>query len=253
MAGNLIIGSSHALYLSEAVGTFQANWDVATSDVIEIATRSGAETSVLYALTAPPFVEFRTNSNGITTAALGPLIDKALRFNDSKSKVIFSIGGNEHNAAFMYANPVPFDFFEPKFPEMDSSRQTIPLAEMKDILRRRLSRSQVAMRLAAQRLPAARCYYLTPPPPIPSAEQIGSQPEIFDFSKRPVESKFIRLKIYNVYVELMSIFCSENGILFIPPQSENCDESGFLLDRFWLGCTHATPEYYSRIVEELGL
>ena len=42
MAGNLIIGSSHALYLSEAVGTFQANWDVATSDVIEIATRSGA-------------------------------------------------------------------------------------------------------------------------------------------------------------------------------------------------------------------
>ena len=253
MARNLIIGSSHALYMSEATGTFEANWDAATSDTIRIATKSGHDTSILYALTAPPFVVFTSHPNGTATAALGPLIEKAAPFNTPDSKVIFSIGGNEHNAAFMYANPVPFDFFDPKVPQMDSARQIIPLAEMNDILRRRLSRSQVATRLAAQKLPLAQRYYLAPPPPIPSSEHIASQPEIFDFKKFKVENKFVRLKIYNLYLEIMSSFCRDNGIQFIEPVYKNCDTDGFLLEDFWSGCTHAKPEYYSGIVQQLGL
>lgn len=253
MSGNLIIGSSHSLHLAAAVGSYAADWQEASRDLIPIQSTTGAQTHLLFTTNRPNFLELAAGPGGRVTATFGPLMDKVRAYDRPGAKVVLNIGGNEHNIRFLCAQPTPFDFHHPSAPGLIPGRQVIPAREMAAILRGLLERTLTVTRLIAAELPQAERYYLPPPPPIESEAQIRTNPAIFDFDAHGIEDAGVRLKIYNLYIEIVAGFCAANQIRFLPPTPAHRDEKGFLREPFWDGSTHANPDYYAPIVSELGL
>jgi hypothetical protein len=252
MTANLIIGSSHALYFSEAVGAHTATWKDA-SDLVPIGSGEGAQNFLIYTTNRPSFIELSRAADGQAVGRFGPLLKKIRRFDRKGAKVVFGIGGNEHNLRFMRAHPKAFDFVHPDHPGVEPGRQILPIAVMRELMAQLLERTFMVTRLIAAELPRAEHYYLPPPPPIPSEAQIRSSPEVFDFSTYAVEHPAVRLKLYALYLEAAQAFCRETGLTYLPPPSEHRDAKGFLAEPFWYGTTHATPDYYRGIVSQLGL
>lgn len=253
MSANLIIGASHALQFAAAAGRFQADWKQASQDLVRLDTASGAETWLLFVTNRPEFMTLQAGPRGEAVASFGPLMDRIRAFDRPDAKVVFNIGGNEHNIRFLCAQPKPFDFLHPSWPGVIPGRQIIPAATMAGIVRGLLERTLLVTRLIAAELPRAQRYCLAPPPPIASEAQIRTNPAIFDFDANGIEDAGVRLKIYSLYVELLAEFCAAQGLSFLPPRPENRDGRGFLAEPYWNGSTHATPEYYRRDVTELGL
>lgn len=252
MSANLIIGSSHAIQFAQAVGELRATWDEA-ADFVDLVTPSRRKTSLIYTTNRPHFLELRQDTAGAITADFSPFIEKVRQFDRADRKLIFYIGGNEHNAAFLQAHPKPFDFVHPDFPTIELGRQIIPLSVMRETLRSSMQRTLLVTRLIANQAPRAQRFYVAPPPPIPSDAHIRGNPEVFDFSRRDIERASVRLKIYRLYLEIVAAFCAEAGLTYLPPRAEHCDEQGFLSEAFWAGSTHASIEYYRGLVSELGL
>jgi hypothetical protein len=249
---NLIIGSSHVMKLALAFGELRATWEEA-ADLVELTAADGRKASLLYTTSRPHFLAFRNGEKGQIIAEFSPFIEKVRQFDREECKVVLGIGGNEHNIRFLYADPKPFDFVLPGSPAIEPGRQIIPLSVMRETLRSMLERTLLVTRLIAAQAPRAQRFYLAPPPPIPSDAQMRSDPEIFDFERHEIERASVRLKIYRIYLEIIEAFCAETGLTYLPPRAEHCDEQGFLAEPFWFRTTHATPEYYSGIVSELGL
>jgi hypothetical protein len=253
MSANLVIGSSHALHFSKAIGEYSATLDEAKNKLVRIESGSGNDNYLLYALPKPDFVHLQQIAGGSWEVNYDQPMDEIRKFNTAESKVIFMLGGNEPNGFFFYKSPKPFDFFHPGHPETDPRKQIVPLAEIRTIVNRLLFRATLSMRALAKQLPLAKRYYVAPPPPIPSDDHISSYPEIFDFKTHGIEDKNIRLKIYLLQVEIMSEVCKNNGLEFRGPIKSNMDEVGFLAEAYWEGCTHASAPYYADLVRDLGL
>lgn len=253
MSANLIIGSSHALIFSKAVGGYSATAEEAKNNLIRIESKSGNDNFLLYAMPKPDFVHLNRNGGDSWEVKFDRPIDEIRKFNDKNSKVIFMLGGNEPNSNFFYENPKPFDFFHPDAPDADPSKQILPLREMRAIVDRLIFRSTLSTRALARQVPLAKKYYIPPPPPIPSDDHIRKFPEIFDFKKHNIEDKNIRLKIYLIQLQLMAEICKNSDIITLDDRSSKVDDAGFLIEKYWEGCTHATAEYYASIVEDLRL
>jgi hypothetical protein len=253
MSANLVIGSSHALNLARAIGDYSATTEEAQNNLLKIKTRSGNETSLLYALPRPEFMNLRQNSDGAWQVTYGSPMAHVRRFNQTGATVVLMLGGNEPNGFFFYKNPKPFDFYHPDRPETDVRKQILPLAQMREIVRRVMFYSSLSTSALARELPLARKVYISPPPPIPSKDHIRKFPEIFDFDKHEIEDAAIRLKIHMVQVRILKDVCKNCGVEFIDSDRSNTDEDGFLKEEFWEGCTHATPSYYANVVTELDL
>lgn len=250
---NLILGSSHILQLGEAIGRFDADWQTASQDLIPIASPRGADNYLLFSTNRPNFLELKEAPDGAVRGAFGPLMEKVRAFNRSGSKVVLGMGGNEHNIRFLLAHPRPFDFLHPAAPGVEPGRQVVPCREVAALMLSLQQRTFVVTRLLAAELPEAELYFLPPPPPIPSEAHIRQNREVFDFEKRGVEAASVRLKLYALYLENLRAFCAKTGIRLLDPPPEHQDETGFLLEAYWAGCTHAKAAYYDGIVSELGL
>jgi hypothetical protein len=253
MSANLIIGSSHAVQFVQAVGELRATWEEA-EHLVQVTSADGRKNAdFIYTTNRPHFLAFRNGAQGELLAEFSPFVEKVRQFDRAKTKIVFCIGGNEHNIRFLCAHPKPFDFVHPSSPTIEAGRQIIPLAVMRETLRSSLERTLLVTRLIAEQAPRAQRFYLAPPPPIPSDAHMRSSPEVFDFSRHEIERASVRLKIYRVYLEILAAFCAERGLTYLPPRTEHCDEQGFLAEAFWAGSTHASPEYYHGLVSELGL
>ncbi len=254
MTANLIIGSSHALVLAEAVGAFQATWQEASRDLIRIEAPGEAETWLLFTthrpqVTSPQLIR----REGETEVSFGPLMKRVRAFNRPDAQVVFGIGGNEHNINFLTAHPRPFDFVHPAVPSLDPRRQILPLADMRTIVAGLLRGTLSTTRLLAGQLGKAQRYYLAPPPPNPSEAYVRSHPAVFDFTETGVEDATVRLKLYELYLELVADFCREESLTFLPPPPGTRDAKGFLIEALWNGATHAAPAYYDSVVRDLRL
>lgn len=253
MSENLIIGSSHAVPLAQAVGQIPATPAGLEGDIVALGSAGDQQNYLIFTHNKPHFLVFREGQDRKTVAQFSPFIEKVRSFNREDCKVIFYIGGNEHNIMFLRAHPKPFDFVHSSSGSVLAGRQIIPLPVMRGILRTALERTFLVTRLISDQLPLAQRFYVAPPPPIGSDAHIRGNPEVFDFSVNEIEPASVRMKIYQLYLELVAAFCADAGLAYLPPRLEHCDERGFLDEPFWSGCTHATVDYYRGLVAELGL
>ena len=251
MGANLIIGSSHAILFAQAAGEMTATWEEASQSAIRVKTSSGAETDFLFTTNRPSFLEL-SQENGRVMGRFGPLIETVRAFNRAEDKVVFCVGGNEHNFRFMRAHPKPFDFHMDGRPCADPARQVVPLKEMQAVVGALLERTLTVTSMIAAQTPKAQRYYLPPPPPIASEAHLRAMPEVFDFT-HGVEDAHVRLKVYHLYLEAVRAFCEKQGIRYLAPPPANQDEQGFLLEKYWYYATHANADYYAGVVADLGL
>lgn len=253
MSANLIIGSSHAINLAQAVGTFSATMDEAANRLLPIVSVRGGETRLLFIYPQPPFISFENTAAGSLRPTFGPPIDEIRTFNRDTAKVVFMVGGNEPSAFFFYRHPKPYDFVHPEIPHTDVGKQILPFSQMKAIVMGLMHPALRTTAVLAQQLPLAAKYALAPPPPIPADDHIRKFPEIFDFEQHGVEDPFVRLKIHRLQTQLIRDFCAAQGITFLPGPRAKSDDDGFLREEYWNHCTHATADYYSDLANELEL
>jgi hypothetical protein len=188
-----------------------------------------------------------------TLQGCAALLQEAHLFNRESSKLLVLLGGNEHNARFMAVRDTPFDFFHSRYPGLIQGRQIVPAACIRDVAASDLRPTRVKFRFLAEQFPVAQKIVVAPPPPIPSADHIRRFPEIFDFAQHPLEDASVRLKIYDIYLDTLSHCAAEAGMRFIAPPGECRDRDGYLLERYWNQCTHATADYYDPVLKSAGI
>lgn len=245
----LIIGDSHGIFLARSLGTVQKGvWDAMLEAPLPVLDEEGGHLADFVLLN--PKAKFFGEQAGRRVIA-APFASALTRHNQAESLCLVSLHGNDHNGRFMCRHAVPFDFVCPQVPDqIQLGRQIIPRA----VMLRQLGTSGaiVADKLGAiQRLlPHARIVFVLPPPPIPDAAQLLSNPEAFDFERHPIEDKWVRLKIYHAYVEVLAQACHQLSVPVLPPPPKALDAEGFLARPHWQGATHAAPSYYSLLLAQ---
>lgn len=253
MAQHLILGSSHALFMAQGLGHFEADWTQASSGALTIEDTGCADTWKLLFLTPKTqFLVFRQGPNGIEPLANEVLLREVAPFNVPESQVVCLIGGNEHNARFMMAQPRPFDVVHPRGPALQGGRQVVPRAVIRQLLQEGMATTQLTLRVLAGLFPLAQRRVVAPPPPIASEAQIRSHPEIFDFNRHGVEDAGVRLKVYEIMLDLLQAMATQAGYTYLPPPPQNRDAQGFLAEPYWNIATHAQPAYYAPVWAQLG-
>lgn len=251
---NLIIGDSHAYYAAEALGSFIGTWDDRIDKPLKIECASGERGEYLMMNSKYDFFKTLKGGDGQLVLRIDQHIADHLRTNSSNYKcVVLSLNGNIHNANFMIERGAPFDFWDSKQPLLVKGRQLLPRSSIFDFFAQRLHLTVARAQLLKRILPDTPFLVLPAPPPIPSAEHIYGHPEIFDFKVHKLQPAEFRLKVHSVFVEAQTqIAKAVNGQMLMPPPWA-LDSAGFLAEEYWHGCTHATPAYYSRLFNEMGI
>ena len=242
----LIIADSHGVSFSSVFGVLKDPW---SSDGISSVSIDVNEQKVgdYYVLNSKSNFFVRIPSREGDVIDINPQINvfssDDRHFYDS---CLVSIDGNVHMANFMCQSGPAFDFYWPNCPKFVSgSRQIIPSWALEEFFRRGknlLIAKLFALKRQSKALPI---YFIAPPLPIPSQKQIYENAEIFNFSVQRLEDPYLRLKIFHLYCHYLQEVCRETGISYIPPNNQAQDAEGFLLEKYWLGATHAKTGYYS--------
>ena len=242
----LIIADSHGVSLSAVFGELKDAWESDGTAPVAI-TREGQKVGAYYVLNSKSSFFVRIDAGHGSVIDVHPDIKERIGQEvGSYDGCLLSIDGNVHMAHFMCQNGTPFDFYEPAVPNfIGENRQVIPTWAVDKFFMR--GRDLLAAKLGALKNVLARMpiYFVAPPLPIPSQKQIHDQSEIFNFSVQQLENPYLRLKVFHAYCRSLESLCTNLGIAYVPPNSDARDSEGFLLEDYWLGATHAKPEYYS--------
>ena len=114
----IIFGSSHAFNMAKHLGTFSGKWDSAIEGPIPI-TSDKNECAGHLVLTIPQSTIFQTGTaNGQPAICMNEIYANHLAALDIREDIcFFLLGGNEHNSLFMCRHAIPFDFYDPKYPD----------------------------------------------------------------------------------------------------------------------------------------
>lgn len=250
-SNTLIIGDSHGFFMAEHLGKFDAKWTDSIDSTLKVTNKEGLHAADLILLNGKLNFYSRWLHDGIVFAEITPNFTEILKSYNNQSTTCFLLNhGNKHNAKFMCTHSQPFDFFDPRFPDkLILGRQIIPISVIYKQLETEKPVIEVELQALKSNIPLALICFVAPPPPIPSEEHIKKFPEIFDFNIHTLEDKWVRLKIYKIYLELLTDICNGCGIKFLLPPSETLDEHGFLKENFWNACTHASSDYYEFVIQ----
>jgi hypothetical protein len=242
----LIIADSHGVSFSSIFGDLKDPWDSDGNAPVSI-TRDGQEVGKYYVLNSKSSFFVKIVSERGSTIDVHPqikpqILDKLTSFDGC----LVSLDGNVHMAHFMCQNGPVFDFHEPNAPSfIPETRQIIPRESLEKFLM--LGEELLLGNLTAlkQLLGSLPIFFIAPPLPIPSEQQIHGQSEIFNFRVQRIEHPTLRLKIFHAYCRCLENVCRKMGISFVPPNHKAADSEGFLLEEYWLAATHAKPGYYT--------
>jgi hypothetical protein len=247
----LIIGDSHGYCMAKHLGEYMAKWEDVINAPIPIISIDGCHIADFILLNEKLNFFSLWLQEGIVHAEIASNFSETLKTYNNKETVCFLINhGNEHNVRFMCQHIQPFDFFDSSISDkLISGRQIISRSVIYKQLEVVKPMIEAEMQALKSYIPDANIFFVAPPPPIPSENHIRKFPEIYNFNINILEEKWLRLKIYKLYLELLTIICGEFDIKFLPPPSECIDECGFLKEIFWAGCTHASPDYYDFVIQ----
>lgn len=243
----LILGDSHATHLALSLGQIDAQITPDNCGIFLDVHKNDAIVAE-YVLSDHRRSIFR---NFEDAAYLDPVFRDHLRDKSRQySFCVLSLGNFFHNDFFIKRDPV-FDFYDKRVPIFFDSAQIIPRNVILDHFRQRLAFLTKWINALTAEIPKIEFFFLGCPPPISSDERINSLSEIDgglkDF-KVTANNKFIRLKCYHAFIQIQKEIAHFTKINFIDTSTHLVDEYGFLMEEYWHGCSHATPEYYSKLL-----
>lgn len=247
----IIIGDSHVIHMSNAFGSVGSADDIWLSDGVVFPFQiSNNKKLIAELIPLAPRVRFFCEKNNVLSINKyyeEIILEKCVDWN----YLLISLEGNLHNIYFFLEGTHPFDFFHEKLPtQFVWGRQVVRYEDLFIFFKNLLMGADIKIKLLKNILPSMPFYFVAPPPPIPSEDHIKRFPEVFDFVSNKLNNSFVRLKIYLVYLDVLSDFCLNNDIKIVLPPPDCIDSFGFLLEKFWNHATHAQPSYYNYIVME---
>lgn len=246
----IIFGDSHGAMMARQFGAFSEQWEEMIEGVISILDPDRSVVGYLI-ITYDIGNFFKAieldGQHYLTTETRFQAPLEALNIKGNTSFLL--VGGNEHSQ-FIQTHPVPFDFYHPDCPDRwVAGRQVIGSNVIQQILSRALERVRVRLTIIRNLMSKTNLQVVAPPPPIPSTEHLHLHSECFNFALRPLEDRWVRLKVYKLYIEEVRSMCVALGLGFIEPPAQCVDADGFLLEPYWHQATHAEPAYYQPIRE----
>jgi hypothetical protein len=247
----IIMGESHAALMAKQLGQLSDTWENIRDGVIPLVNQSDKLRGYFVSAHDSASLFLFYSQEGQHYIKINESVLPALKDLDQDDSVCFLLlGGNEHNGLFMQTHSQAFDFWDPSLPEhIIVGRQIIPREVIGQLLAQSLQRIRPRLALISGALPNSKKYVVAPPPPIPSESHLRQHSESFDFKMRPLEDKWLRLKVYRVYIGELDKLCSLLGLTLIRAPMRTMDLDGFLLPGLWYHATHAQPEYYQGIFE----
>ena len=187
-----------------------------------------------------------------TQLRFSPTIEQELTHH---SGVVFSmIGGAAHNVLGMLVHPRRFDFVLPAEPNLpiDHDAEILPAGAV-----RRLLEALASDYLATMSLLGSHCedrlFHMEPPPP--SADALRMHADIpwsmYDGMRREISPAIFRYKLWRLHSGIISDWCSQNGVTFVPCPPESMDEHGFLREQYYGDGAHANAIYGECVLSQM--
>ncbi len=243
----LITGSSHSLFFSRFVGNPQLAEKRQFDHLVKIQTKGETDISFFPThLIIKDIINSKYVENGMIKFS-HPYFDFLKEFNDSNSLLILFTGQDEHHNLFIKENTIPYDFFHPSIVEVKHDRQFVATHIIYSLLQKEWENSHNIIKYISLICPHVKKFYIPPPPPISQKTFTIIKERKGDKNYKDInnlECPLIRLKVYEIYINLIAESCEENNIFFLPPNISNRDSNGFLLEKYTFDYTHAVPAYY---------
>lgn len=171
--------------------------------------------------------------------------------------VVSMIGGNYHNTFGLIENPIKFEFTQPGEQDFHPTegRQLITYGLIHHFFSDSMRRGFLRNIKALSELAPRPILHVSAPPPIQDGDHIMNNPGSYFADKRHlgVTPSSLRLKLYTLHEKILSEFCSEEGIRFLPPPPDAVTPEGFLEPRFWRrnDPTHANALYGGLVLDQI--
>jgi hypothetical protein len=167
-------------------------------------------------------------------------------------RIYCGFGGSEYTVFGLLEAPVRFDFMTPGDSEVESDRGLIPYALVKATLQRAMKRAITHTR-ELRALYSCPMTYLCTPPPFRSIAEGARLPKIFEANLHlGVSPARIRMKLYDLHIEIAKEACSELGIDVLGVPDGCTDEEGYLRQEY---CghdpTHANERYGALVLQQI--
>ena len=188
-----------------------------------------------------------------TSAAIGEAIAT-----HRPDRIVLAVMGNEYNGLVMVRHPDPFDFVSPHGPEdMTEGFDVIPFAAIRDRVAQVISvNTALFVQDFADHFDGP-IDVLVPPPPIPDADHIMSNPGKFGDRAREygINPALLRLKVWRLYAATLGDTVAAMGrddIRVLTAPARALDAQGCLDESCWSGDpTHANQRYGRMLLQRL--
>ena len=246
----LLLGDSHGFYMARSFGEYACTWESKVDKPLPVVRDGQVVAEFILLNTQSEFFVYRVEGDRLDVSIQSRFIDLLQSGVQRWSKCYLQFDGNIHNERFMMAGEHPFDFLDPLFADQFvANRPIIPRQTIVDFFNRYESLITYKIKLVQNILKGLTVIFVAPPPPISSVEHILRNPEVFKFDKDSVNDALVRMKVYRVYLDLLTRCCEACGCTIVGPPAVCVDSMGFLLPAYWQGCTHAAPDYYREVTQ----
>ncbi|WP_425987567.1 hypothetical protein [Ensifer sp. R-19] len=168
---------------------------------------------------------------------------------------ISMFGGNAHNALTLLEHPRPFDFILPERPNLpvEPGRELVTSSYINAFLNKMAA--VAVLNMAALRHSVSEAiYHFESPPPVGDNRFIMDNLEgyFIEQSNNPqIAPIYLRYKLWRMHSILISGFCAQAGIEFLPSPAESLDAAGFMKSEHARDSTHAGASYGGLILKDL--
>lgn len=168
---------------------------------------------------------------------------------------ISMFGGNAHNALTLLEHPRPFDFILPERPNLpvEPGREFVTSGYINAFLKKMAALALLNM-ASLKNSVSDRIYHFESPPPVGDNRFILDNLEgyFIEQSNSPrIAPIYLRYKLWRMHSILVSGFCAQAGIEFLPSPPECLDAAGFLKREHGRDSTHAGASYGGLILTDL--
>jgi hypothetical protein len=158
--------------------------------------------------------------------------------------ILSCVGGAVHFEAGWVKYDQAFDTVLPGRTELplDEAAVFIPYNAVKDTMAHRNAAVFGILDLVKALVPLP-IYHFSPPPPVADSRLIDDYVTRWE-RQIAVAAASTRFKLWSCYVDALRDYCTEAGIIFVPPPEVACDAEGFLKEEFVAADAHHANARY---------
>lgn len=185
-----------------------------------------------------------------------PRLSEALQnqLREHQGPVFSLIGGGAHGVLGTLVHPRRFDFVLPQAPELplDERAELLPALAVQRLMEARVA-DYLALMAQVRALCGGPMFHLEPPPPSADGERMRGDVvwAMFPGMRHEIAPAALRYKLWRLHSQVVSRWCDEAGVRFVPCPPVSARTDGFLDDAYYGDGAHANTAYGERVVAQI--